>query len=468
MGKRKPNLFEAVSPLVFMAVVFGIGCIIFDLDSAPLLIIAAIYAGLVGKKLGYSWDEMEKAIASKIEKAMPAEMILLAVGLLIGSWIYSGTIPMVIYYGMRLISAKYIIVTGFFACAIVSLMTGTSWGSAGTAGVAVMSIAAGLGAPLPAVAGACVAGALFGDKLSPISDTTVLASLVSGVDVFRHIKHMLYTTVPTALVGVAVYFVAGMRSVGTVGLPENASLMLNTLDKVYHWNLILILPMLIVLIGSFTKKPTIPVMLLSSGAALVLGMLVQGFHPVDSVRVLMYGFQVDMAHIPGLTAETAPWEVTRLLHRGGLESMMEPVLVTICCYCFAGIVEETGCLQKVVGIMLSRVRTTGGLISATAASSFVLAGIGGNTYISILMTGELFKKSYEDRGLAPENMSRTLEDAGTMTIGLFPWTSSGIYYAGILGVPVLQFLPWAVMCYLGIFLAVFYGYTGIGIKKLIP
>ena len=462
---RKPTFFEAISTVLVLVVLFVIGYGRMHLQTEPLLIAAAIYAAFIAKRVGLSWNDMERAISDKIGKSIPAILILLAVGLMIGAWIYAGIIPMMIFYGMKLISPKFIIAASFLICAITSTVTGTSWGSAGTAGVALMGIATGLGAPLPMVAGAVAAGSLFGDKLSPLSDTTNLAAIVAECDVYEHIKSMLYTTIPAALISIIIYIILGFNVSGEVVAPEKAQVLLNTLDTMYNWSMLLIIPIAIVLYGSATRKSTVATMLLSSSVAITLGILIQGFSFEKAMITLVHGFNVNMVNVSGFDPSSASWEVTRIVNSGGIISMMETVLFIIIAYCFAAIAEESKSLEVIVHAILRKVKTVGGLITSTAASTIVMNAIGGQSYISFLITGELFRDAYKERGLHTSVLSRTLEDAGTMVLGIIPWSSCGIYFAKMLGVPVIQYLPYAFLCYLCTVFAIIYGYTGFGIIK---
>ncbi len=467
---REPKLWEAIVPIVSLLGLFAVA-ILGKMTSTPFLIVAAIIAGGIAWRCGITWAQMEKAIAVKIEKVMPAELILICVGLLIASWMYSGTIPMIIYWGVQLISQKFIIVSTFLSCAMFSIVTGTSWGSAGTAGLAMMSIATGMNANLAAVAGAAYAGAIFGDKLSPLSDTTILASLVAEQDIFKHIHNMLFTTVPAAVIGIVIYLIIGTQSAASeIAMPENTRAMMETLDALFNFNPIVLLPMVIVLAGSITKKPSVLVMLASVVTAFLIGVFIQKLSFADGINCLMNGFTCDYlakAH-PEFDMSTISKDAVRLLQRGGLMSMMEAMLVTICAYSFAAIVELAGCLRVALKSILQKVRTVGGLIASTVFSGLLLAGVGGDTWVSILMTGELFRDKYVDMKLSTLAMSRTLEDTCTMSIGLFPWTASGVYYAGVFGVSNLTFGPYAIMCWLCMPLAILYGYTNLFIAKLEP
>jgi NhaC family Na+:H+ antiporter len=298
--KRRPSFFQAIVPILAMLLLLGIGYGVFHLRAEPLLITAGIIAAVIGKSLGVSWEEMQEGIVEKTTKAMPAILILITVGVLIGTWMVSGTIPMMIFYGIELINPHYLLVTAFLVTAIVSTFTGTSWGSAGTIGVAVMGIAMVQGVSLPITAGAVVAGAYFGDKLSPLSDTTNLAPAAAGSTIYEHIKHMLYTSVPAALIGLVVYLAAGkMAYTNDVVDEEKMEIMTSALTTMFNWNIWLIIPVLIVLIGSIRKYPTIPIMLGSSITAIILGVVFQSISLENAFLATVQGFNVSMVSVSG-------------------------------------------------------------------------------------------------------------------------------------------------------------------------
>ena len=266
--KRKPTLFVAMLPIISMLLIVGIGFPILKLPLTMVLLLSAAVSGLIAKFLGYSWSEMLDSIGKKIGQSTGALFILIGVGLMVGSWMISGTLPMMIYYGIQIINAKFLYVTAFLATAIVSVLTGTSYGSVGSMGIVVMGVASTLGMSLPIAAGATVAGAYFGDKLSPLSDTTVLASAVTNTDLFEHIKHMLWTTVPASLLGLIVYFIAGINThVDGAVTMELVDTMVEQMDQIYSWNILLLLPVAIVLVGCALKFPTVPVLIGSSVVA---------------------------------------------------------------------------------------------------------------------------------------------------------------------------------------------------------
>ena len=462
LQKKKPSLLQALIPIIFMVVALALGYGVLKIKAEPIMIASAFVAGIIALKLGYTWEEMQKAIVDKIASALPATLILWSVGLLIGALMSSGTVPMIIYYGVQMINPKFILVTAFLSSAVLSVVTGTSWGAAGTIGVAMMGIAGGLGVSLPATAGAVVSGAFFGDKLSPLSDTTNLAPMAAGSEIYEHIKHMLYTTIPAALLAMAVYLVVGFNVSGELVTPVSVQAMMDQLESMFNFNIVLILPLVLVILGSVRKWPTIPTMLGTSLITVVLGALVQGFNIVDGFTALISGFDITMTGFTGVPTE----EVIKLINRGGVDSVTSTTVLIFCAMGFAGIVSVSGMLDVVLDLLMSKVKSTAGIIISTVASCFTVAFVTGSSYLSILVPGELFKDVYPKKNLHPKNLSRTLEDSGTVLVPLIPWSAAGAYMAATLGVPTLEYLPWAILNYTGIIFAIIYAITGFGIAKL--
>ena len=325
-----------------------------------------------------------------------------------------------------------------------------------------MGIAGGLGVSLPATAGAVVSGAYFGDKLSPLSDTTNLAPMAAGAELYEHIKHMLYTTIPATVLAMVVYVVIGLNtSVGTA-VSDTAEIMKTQLSGMFNFNPIILLPMLVVVLGSILKWPTLPTMAGSGFLGIILGVVVQGFSLTDGFAALVSGFNVSMT---GFEGEAAP-EIVSLLNRGGVNSMMGTSILVFSAMCFAGIVSVSGMLDKVLELLLTRVKNTAGLVCSTIAACFTVALTTGNSYLTILIPGQLFSDAYKRMGLAAKNLSRTLEDSGTVLVPLIPWSAAGAYMAATLGVEVVEYLPYAVLCYSGIVMAIICAFTGFGIAKL--
>ena len=461
--KKEPSFLLALTPILVMIVGLALGVGYMKLKVEPIILIAALVAGGIAWRLGYSWSELQEGVIEKISSSLPALMILWAVGLLIGSWVFSGTIPMIIYYGVDLISPEYLVFTAFIIAAIISTVTGTSWGSAGTVGVAIMGIAQGLDVNLAATAGAVVAGAYFGDKLSPLSDTTNLAPIAAGSELYEHIKHMFYTTIPATIVAIAAYLFFGSEAASSgANVSESVLLLQSQLDKIFHWNILLLLPVFLVLAGSVLKWPTIPVMIIASLFSVALGVIIQGFSLKNGFISVMTGFNVTMS---GVEMEFSK-DITKLLNRGGVSSVNSTTILVICAMGFAGIISKTGMLTKVLHTIMARVKSAAGVIISTIGSCLTVAFVTGSSYLSILIPGEMFKDFYKEKNLAAKNLSRTLEDSGTVIVPLIPWSAAGAYMTATLGVPTVEYLPWAILNYMGVVFAIILALTGIGIAKI--
>jgi NhaC family Na+:H+ antiporter len=397
---------------------------------------------------------MEEGIVRSLSTAMPAILVLVSVGALIASWIAAGTIPLLIYFGLELISPQFFLLSACVICSIVSLSTGTSWGTAGTVGVALMGVAGGLGVPLGAAAGAVISGAYFGDKLSPFSDTTNLAPVVAGSELFEHIRWMLWTTLPAWSLGLLVYLVVGLGT--RASAPPDITAIQGALSGAFAFHVVLLAPPLVILWSSMTRRPALPGILLSSAVAIVLSVWIQGAPLLDGLQSTVSGF---VPHT-GLQA------VDSLLARGGMLNMMDTTLVVFAAFGFAGIMNACGLLDRVLEAILSSVRSLFGLVASTVATGVITATVTGSSYLSIIVPGELFKGAYKARNLAAKNLSRTTEDSGTVIVPLIPWSAAGAFMAGTLGVSTLEYAPWAVMNYTGFLFALLLGATGIGIAHL--
>jgi NhaC family Na+:H+ antiporter len=393
---------------------------------------------------------MEKGIVDGIHKAMPAILIMLCVGVLIGSWIASGTIPMVIYYGLKLISPQYFLVTACFICSLTSLATGTSWGTIGTLGVAFIGIAMGLGMPLGPAAGAIVAGAYFGDKMSPFSDVTNLAPVAAGSNLFDHIKHMMWSATPAWLIGLLVYFLVGLRYGEAQVVTEDMQLITRTLRENFHFNLWLLLPMVIVFYFAATKKPTIPGMLFSSVVAGALAVIFQKASITEIATAVNSGYQ----------ATTGVAQVDDLISRGGMMSMMETQLVAFTAFSFGGIMQATGLLAVILDRVMRFANQVWSIVLTTISASIVTAMVTGSSYLSMIIPAELLAPVYKKRGLAAKNLSRIVEESGAIIVPLIPWSMAGVYITGTLDVATFSYLPWAVMNYVSVLILAIFGFTG--------
>jgi len=452
--KITPTFVQSLVPLFAIALFLGVGYGVFHLNAEILLIAAAGVAGTIALKLGYNYREIESGIIESMAKGMPAMLIVIVVGALIGSWIAAGTIPMLIYYGLQLISPKFFLLTACVVSSVVSLVTGTSYGTVGTIGVAFIGIAQGLNIPLDQAAGAIVAGAYFGDKLSPFSDTTNLAPIAARSNLFDHIRHTLWTTTPAWLIGMLIYFYMGLTSGQDHSATlERAETIQQLLKDGFQFSWLLLVPLFITLYFAVRKKPVIPGMLLSAALAVILAIFIQNMEMPTAVATMVKGFQ----------ANTGDVMVDKLLTRGGMISMMHVTLIAFCAFAFGGIVQKAGMLDVLLEHLLKVANTVGRIVASTVASSIAVAVMTGSSFLSILIPGELFAPAYRKFNLAAKNLSRTTEDSGTVIVPLVPWSIAGVFMAGTLGVSTLAYAPWAIMCYTGFIFALIYGYTGFAI-----
>ena len=455
----------ALVPIVSMLILLMVGYGVYGLPIESLLLASAIIAAGVAWKQGYTWDDIQEAIVERLAKTLPAVFILVLVGGLIGSWMIGGTIPMLVYYGLKVISPEYLLLTSFLVTCLVSLCTGTSWGSAGTVGVALMGVAAGMDANLAAVAGAVVSGAYFGDKISPLSDSTNFAPVVAGTDLYSHIQHMLWTTLPAFLLAVIVFFFAGTSGVSTE-TPEKVVHILANLDQLFTLNIFLLLPPVIILFGAIRKLPTIPLMLAAIIVGIFNAVFVQGFSLVTALNAMLGGFNSSMFADAGLGQIEVIKDVMTLVNRGGMSSMLSMVLLVFCAFSFAGTLALTGGLKVMVDVLAKGIKGTASLIGATIATTFTVVCTTSDGKLALLIPSELLRDTYKRMGLAATNLSRTIEDAGTVIEPLVPWTNAGVFMAATLGVSTLEYLPWAVQNYAGVIVAMILATVNIGIARL--
>ncbi|WP_329454088.1 Na+/H+ antiporter NhaC [Streptomyces sp. NBC_01497] len=467
--RRTPGLLVAALPVLLMLTLMITGTVWLDLDPVVLLVTACAVTGVIARRLGVTWNEMLVGIRSKIDAAMPALLILISIGMLIGTWTLSGTIPMIVDWGLKAIQPSWIVVLSFLITMVVSTVTGTSWGSVGTVGVALIGVAGGLGVSLPMTAGAIVSGAYFGDKMSPMSDTTNLSPAVAGSTLFEHIRHLLYTTGPAAILACVLYLFLGRTQHADGQAAQRTEALRAVLEHGFHFNLLLLLPPAVVLAGAITKKPPLPTIIVSSAVAGVLGGVFQGFSLQQICSSASTGFTASMlSGHGGIDPRHLSAAAGTLLNRGGMASMASTMLIGLAGFAFAGILTETGCLDVLMHRLLAKVRRTGGIILATALTSVGTALAMGVSYLTIIVPGQAFRDIYPERGLAPKNLSRTLEDSGTVFVPLVPWTEAATYMSTTLGVATMAYAPYAFLNYFGVIIAVICGYTGFGIARQEP
>jgi len=456
--KQRASLTIALIPVVFLIVALSLTIVVFKQPPHIPLILASAVATIVAVSHGHSWKEIEKGMVHGITLALSAILILMVVGTMIGTWIQGGIVPTMIYYGLKVLSPGIFLAATLVICSVVSLGTGSSWSTAGTVGVALVGVGQGLGIPIPLVAGAIVSGAYFGDKMSPLSDTTNLAPAVAGTDLFTHVRHMIYTAVPGYAVALILYVILGMRFHGGKLNTQDIETILSTLKGHFFIHPVLLLPPLLVILMVIKRIPPLPALLGGTVIGGVFGMATQSRSLADVIQAAQSGF---------VSATGVPM-VDDLLTRGGLESMMQTVALIICALSFGGIMEQTGMLEALASALLKRVRSTGSLVTTTIFSCVGMNAIASDQYLAIVIPGRMYKNAYERQGLHPKNLSRALENSGTLTSPLIPWNSCGAFMHATLGVNPLVYLPFAFFNLTVPLVAILYGYTGFTMEKLKP
>jgi NhaC family Na+:H+ antiporter len=463
---EKVEFSQAIIPILIFFVLLIYGLFIhpqlFDgrLPLEVLILIAISAASIHLFHLGYDWHTIQSHIVKKVGESVPIVMILFAIGVLIGSWIVSGTIPMLIYYGISIINGQWIYIFAFLICIIFSLLTGTSWGSAGTIGIVMMGIAEIYGASLPITAAAVVGGSFFGDKMSPLSDTTNIASLATGVHVMDHIKSMTYTTGPSALIAALIYF---FMSPGMSGVKINSAqqlqsiqLTLAELSQLFHFNILLLLPLVVVVWGSVTRRPIFLTLLGSAWLAMILAFVFQDFSFSDVFNSFNKGFSVDMA--PGLELKS---NVVQILNRGGLYNLIEGIVISILIFAFIGVLDVIDAIPLTINSAMKKLRSRSQTVAASLTATWITNLMASNQYATSFIIGSAFNKKYDEMKINRKVLSRTLEDAGTMMENLAPWTPSGIFMAGALGVSVMEYAPYQFLSWINIIIAYIFAFTGI-------
>lgn len=453
--KRKPNIGEALIPILFLVLTMGISLIKFKAEPQIPLLLATIVGAILGKYLGYSWIEMEQGIIETIVPAMQAILIQMIIGIIIGTWILSGIVPTMIYYGLQIISPGFFLVTTALLCSLVSLATGSSWTTVGTVGIALLGVGHVLGIPLPIIAGSIISGAYFGDKLSPLSDTTNLASAISGATLFGHIKNMLHSTLPTYLLCLIIYGVLGLRYLGQTVHSDEILLLLETLEKSFNISPLLLLPPILVIVMVSMKMPAVPGLTIGAMLGGIFAAIFQNSSLGEILSASQYGY----------ISKTGYNLADSLLSRGGLQSMMFTVSLIIVAMSFGGVVSKIGVLETIEEKLLSFTKSVGSLVLTTAFSCIFCNASLPEQYLSILIPGRMFEARYKKQGLDPRVLSRVLEDSGTLSSPLIPWNTCGAFMFASLGVYPLAYLPYAYFNLLSPIVLVISGFLGIGLFK---
>ncbi|MDW7690675.1 Na+/H+ antiporter NhaC [Flammeovirgaceae bacterium SG7u.111] len=470
---KKPTLLAALIPILFLVIALFINVMIFGDDGLSgsnqlILVLASAVAAIVAMTLGMSWDQMQSGIVKSISSAMPSMLILLLIGSLAGTWLLSGIVPAMIYYGLQILNAKIFLFASCVVCAIISLASGSSWSTVATIGVALLGIGKALGMSEGLIAGSIISGAYFGDKMSPLSDTTNLAPAVAGTDLFTHIRYMTYTTIPSISIALIIYLVLGF--VGTEGTaPGDIDAILGSIDAVFNINLALFIVPVIV-IGMIVKKvPAVPALLagILLGAVFAIIFQPQVIQQISSDGSIAYNTYVavmkSMYGDIAITTDNAT--VNDLLSTGGMAGMLGTIWLILCAMVFGGIMEASGMLHKITETIINYAHSTGSLIASTATTCLFFNITASDQYLAIVVPGRMFSETYRDRGLKPENLSRALEDSGTVTSVLVPWNTCGATQSNVLGVATIAYLPFCFFNIISPIMTIIFGYFQIKLSK---
>jgi NhaC family Na+:H+ antiporter len=447
------------SLFVFLTIMgtLAIGMGVFRMDTHVLLTLCLLMVCLVTKKLGYTTDELFDAMGDSLKKSVIAMMFFIIIGMIIGSWELAGTVPALISYGLKIIKPEIFLPAGFIVCSLTSFATGTSWGTCATVGLALMGMGQGMGIPAPIVAGMAVSGSIFGDHFSPMSDTTVLASTSAKTELYDHVRSMSKTVIPAFIISAVLYGIIGMNYVGDVNSPEIVE-MQRVLAETFNLNLLCFLPIIIVLVLSFMKFPSVPTLIIGILAGVVVAMTVQGASLNEVFGALNYGYGND----------TGNALVNRLVQRGGVQSMMWTFSLAFIALLLGGILEKVGYLKVLIAGVVTKIKGAGQLVALTW-----ITGVLGNmamaeVYLSIILNGSLYKEVYDEKGLDRSMLSRMLEEGATLSGPLVPWTTCGAFMAATLGVATIDYIPYAFIGFIPPLLSIITASLGIFVIRTTP
>ena len=474
---RNPSLAESLIPLVFLVSLLSVNVLVFgdavlEGSNQMVLLFSAALAGLIGLRLGVSWKNIHRGILKSIDSSMASMIILLLIGALAGTWMISGIVPAMIYYGLQVLNPTILLFASCIICGVVSLATGSSWTTVATVGIALLGIGRALGVNEGMIAGAIISGAYFGDKISPLSDTTNLAPAMAGTDLFTHIRYMTLTTVPSLAISLGLFLFLGFRFSATHVLLD-IDPVLDALRATFNIHGALFIVPVLVIALIIKKVPAIPALLAGS---LLGGLFALIFQPqiIDAVsgigdNALKSGYVAVMkAMYTQISVITGNPLVDELLSTKGMSGMLNTIWLILSAMIFGGVMEATGMLACIAGRIIRLAKSTGSLVASTATTCLFFNVTASDQYLAIVVPGKMFERIYRSRGLAPQNLSRTLEDSGTVTSVLVPWNTCGATQSGVLGVSTLVYAPFCFFNLISPFMTVFFAYAGIRIARLGP
>ena len=474
---KQPTLLDAFIPVISLILMLGTAVYLFADNSSygpnqVSLLIGTGLAAIIGMKNGHKWHDIEKGIIQGISVSLGACLILLVVGALIGTWMLAGTVPTLIYYGLELLNPSMFYAATCIICAVVAMSIGSSWTTAATVGVALMGVSAGMDMSAAITAGAIISGAYFGDKISPLSETTNLAPAVAGTDLFEHIRYMLWTTIPSFVLALILFVIIGLSESGGQSA-EKIQQMQVLLDDTFNINIFMLVPLVVLLTLAVRKMPAFPAVGIG---ALLGGVWALIFQPdvIQTMKDSADSFSVGALKVvwtalfDGVTFNTSDDNLNSLLSRGGMSSMLNTIWLIVCAMSFGAVLERVGLLTRAVGAILHGAKTAGAMVSRTILTCIGTNLITSDQYMAIVMPGRMYKDEYAKRGLDQLNLSRSLEDGGTITSPLIPWNTCGAYMHGVLMVHPFEYIFFAFFNLISPVLAVIYAYLGIKILRLEP
>ncbi len=473
---KSPTTFQALVPIIFLVILLSINVSIFGDDSLSgsiqiVLILSSAVASIIAFNLGFSWLDIQNGIIKSINSSLPSILILFLVGSLAGSWLLSGVVPAFIYYGIQILNAKIFLFAACVICIVVSMATGSSWTTSATIGIALIGIGRALDISDGLVAGAILSGAYFGDKMSPLSDTTNLAPAMAGSDLISHIKYLSLTTVPSIIISLVIFIVLGFNISDSIGL-NNAEVISSAIKEKFYISPVLFIVPLTVIILIYNKIKAVPALFVGVILGSVFALIFQSGLVVDvsnsetiSSKALFSGTMISL--YGSISINTSNPLVTDLLSSSGMFGMLDTIWLVICAMIFGGVMEKAGFLKQITSIILNKIKSSGSLISSTAGTCIFFNLTASDQYLSIVVPGKMYSSIYKEKGLAPENLSRTLEDGGTVTSVLVPWNTCGAYHASVLNVATLTYLPFCFFNLISPIMTILFAYLKIKIKRIV-
>ena len=471
--KREPSLFEAIIPIIVLIILLSFNVLFFEDTLAGsnqiALLLAASIATIIAYRLGFSWESIRKKIVSTIGSAMPSMLILLLIGSLAGTWMISGVVPAMIYYGLDIISPKMFLFTAVIVSAIVSLATGSSWSTVATIGVALLGIGKAIGINEAVVAGAIISGAYFGDKMSPLSDTTNLAPAMAGTDLFTHIRYMAFTTVPSIIVALIIFLFIGFN-MDFSSVNVDVGDVKTAIKGTFNTTPLLFLVPIILFTIIIMKIPPLPALMIGTLLGAVAAVI---FQPqiVTAVSEIIDNYwkasyiTVMQSMFGDISLSTENPDVNELLSTSGMRGMLDTIWLILSAMVFGGVMESAGLLKRITKPIVKMAKGTGSIVASTAATCIFFNTTASDQYISLVVPGRMFRKTFEDKGLKPEVLSRTLEDSGTVTSVLIPWNTCGATQSRVLGVSTFDYFPYAFFNIVSPFMTILFAYLNIKIRR---